>query len=107
MPRIIFTDSSGAARSIEAAPGQSLMEAARKHDIPGIVAECGGVCSCATCHVYVSEGFLERLDPPDDSEEALLEFLSDFRPHSRLSCQIQITEALDGLEVETPASQGD
>ncbi|MFN4099744.1 MAG: 2Fe-2S iron-sulfur cluster-binding protein [Pararhodobacter sp.] len=106
MPLITFRDYLGAARTIEAPTGLSLMEAARMNDIPGIVAECGGVCACATCHVYVSPDYLERLNPQTDSEAPLLEFLDDVRENSRLACQVQITEALDGLDVQTPETQG-
>ncbi len=106
MPDLIFTDCAGQTRGVSAPDGLSVMEAARQNQVPGIVAECGGVCACATCHVYVDEAWLARLDPPGPVEEALLEFLSDGRPNSRLSCQIVLTAALDGLSVRTPEHQG-
>lgn len=106
MPALTFTDALGQQRRVEAGEGLSVMEAARQNLVPGIVAECGGVCACATCHIYVDEGWLARLDPPGQVEEALLEFLSDGRPNSRLSCQIVLTAALDGLAVMTPETQG-
>lgn len=106
MPTIHFTDASGETRSVEAQVGHSLMETARNADIPGIVAECGGMCACATCHVYVAHEWLSKLTPPSDSEEPLLDFIDERQENSRLSCQIPITEELDGLEVTTPESQG-
>jgi 2Fe-2S ferredoxin len=81
------------------------MEAARRNGIPGIDAECGGVCACATCHVYVDSTFAPHLNPRTDCEEPMLQFLSDVRANSRLACQVEITDLLDGLEVETPESQ--
>lgn len=106
MPHVTFVDSAGVSRSVEAATGMSLMEAARDNDIPGIVAQCGGMCACATCHVYVDEQFLALLDGPDDNEEPLLDFIDDREANSRLACQIRLTPALDGICVRTPASQG-
>lgn len=105
MPNITFVDHEGVARTIAAEVGYSLMEVARMNDIPGIDADCGGVCACATCHVYVSETFLDRVGPLTDCEEPMLEFVEDMRENSRLSCQIQVTEDLDGLRLETPETQ--
>jgi ferredoxin, 2Fe-2S len=73
---------------------------------PGIVAECGGACSCATCHVHVDEAWSEKVGPPSPMEEDMLDFAFDVRPTSRLSCQIKVTDELDGLIVRTPAQQG-
>jgi 2Fe-2S ferredoxin len=81
------------------------METAIKNGIPGIEAECGGACSCSTCHVYVGEGWREATGEPAPMEEDMLDFAVDVRPNSRLSCQIKITEALDGLVVTTPERQ--
>jgi 2Fe-2S ferredoxin len=82
------------------------MTAAVKHGVEGIIGECGGVCMCATCHVYVREDYLDKLPPVMDTEEAVLEVTNAERqPNSRLSCQIKMTEALDGLTVTIPASQ--
>jgi len=105
MPSITFLDHGGAARTVSAEAGCSLMEVARMNDIPGIDADCGGMCACATCHVYVDEAFLARLNPRTDSEEPMLEFVDDMRETSRLACQIEVTDELDGLRVTTPASQ--
>lgn len=75
------------------------MEAAVDNEVVGIVAECGGACACATCHAYVSEPWLERLPPPEEMESAMLDAVAERRPNSRLTCQIELTRDLDGLEV--------
>lgn len=107
MPTVTFMDSFGQATTIEAAPGDTLMAAAVRHGVPGIVGECGGNASCATCHVYVDEGDRVRVGPPNDLEDDLLDLgVSDRRPSSRLSCQIVLTGELDRLVVRTPESQG-
>lgn len=86
--------------------GQSLMEAAVAANIDGIAADCGGTMTCATCHVYVREPFLAQLPAMSTDEDAMLDFTAaPRRPNSRLSCQIELTEALDGLTVDLPASQ--
>ena len=81
------------------------MEAAIDNDVPGIVAECGGSCSCATCHVYVNPEWAERLPPPDALEDGMLDCVIDRQPNSRLSCQIQVNDSLDGMHVRVPADQ--
>jgi 2Fe-2S ferredoxin len=81
------------------------MEAAVDSNVPGIVAECGGSCSCATCHVYVDESWLGRLEEPTQEESDLIEFLDGARPNSRLSCQILLSDDLDGLTLHIPESQ--
>jgi 2Fe-2S ferredoxin len=85
--------------------GWSLMEGAVKNLVPGIDADCGGACACATCHVYVDPAWLDKLPPKQEMEETMLDFAQDVRPNSRLSCQITVTPALDGLVVRTPKSQ--
>ncbi len=86
--------------------GTTVMAAALKNGIDGIVAECGGVCMCSTCHVFVDEKFLSRLLPAHDTEEAVLEISAvERQPHSRLSCQIKVTEELDGFIVRLPEKQ--
>ena len=105
MAKITFIDSSGAARAVEAQVGSTVMETAIKNGIPGIEAECGGACACATCHVYVDEAWREITGPPSPMEEDMLDFGYDVRANSRLSCQIKVTEALDGLVVITPPRQ--
>jgi len=106
MAKITFIDSSGAARAVEAQLGSTVMETAIKNGIPGIEAECGGACACATCHVYVDEPWMEVVGKPEQMEEDMLDFAFEVRPNSRLSCQIKVTPALDGLAVTTPPRQG-
>jgi ferredoxin, 2Fe-2S len=105
MAKITFIDSSGKARTVEAQPGSTVMETAIKNGIPGIEAECGGACACATCHVYVDEAWREQTGPPSPMEEDMLDFGFEVRANSRLSCQIKVTDALDGLVVATPERQ--
>lgn len=106
MAQITFTDHDGGERTVEAREGQTVMEVAIANDVPGIEAECGGGCSCATCHVYVDDAWSEVVGGPTPMEEDMLDFAFDVRPSSRLSCQIKITPALDGLKVTTPERQG-
>lgn len=106
MAKVIYIDSAGREHAVDAAAGDSVMATAVKNGVPGIVAECGGNCSCATCHVWVSEDFFPLVGPPNDMEEDLLDMgVSERRPSSRLSCQIPVTEELDGLTVEIPPEQ--
>jgi ferredoxin, 2Fe-2S len=105
MPKITFSDSSGAARTVEAEVGSTVMETAIRNNVPGIEAECGGACACATCHVYVDPVWQEKLPPKSDMEETMLDFAQELQPNSRLSCQIKVTPELDGLVVRTPKSQ--
>jgi 2Fe-2S ferredoxin len=106
MPKINYIEHDGKKRTVDAPVGTTVMENAIKNGIPGIVAECGGACSCATCHVHVDEAWTEKVGPPSPMEEDMLDFAFDVRPTSRLSCQIKVTEELDGLVVHTPAQQG-
>lgn len=105
MPKIIYIDSEGASREVEAKNGTSVMEAAVQNMIPGIDADCGGACACATCHVYVGEGWMEKLKDKDDMEDSMLDFAEDVQDNSRLSCQILMSDDLDGITVTTPESQ--
>ena len=105
MPKITYIDSAGTARAIDAEVGATVMETAIKNDVPGIEAECGGACACATCHVYVDEAWREMVGGPSPMEEDVLDFGYDVKPNSRLSCQIKVTDALDGLVVRTPERQ--
>jgi len=106
MPKVIYVNSAGASCEVEVPVGVSVMSAALKNGVDGIVGECGGVCMCSTCHVFVDENFFNRLPPAQDTEEAVLEISAEERkPNSRLSCQIKMTEALDGLIVRMPAKQ--
>ncbi|GLK75395.1 (2Fe-2S) ferredoxin [Methylopila jiangsuensis] len=106
MASITFIDQSGAERVVEARDGQTVMEAAVINDVPGIDADCGGACACATCHVYVDDAWREAVGAPSPMEEDMLDFAFDVRPSSRLSCQIKMSSALDGLRVTTPERQG-
>ncbi len=107
MVKINFRKTGEIERSVEVPAGTTLMEAARDNNVAGIVAECGGACACATCHVYVDEACLNQIPKMEDMEQDMLEFASDLDPlRSRLSCQIQITEDLDDLTVQIPANQG-
>lgn len=102
MIKVTFLGADGSSRVIEADEGVSLMEAAVKNGIPGIPADCGGACSCATCHVYFRQDWFDRLSPMAGDEEAMMESVDDPHPTSRLSCQVSLTSALDGLEVLVP-----
>lgn len=105
MTKLTFITASGAETIIDAVDGQSVMENAIRHNLEGILAECGGACACATCHVYVSKEFWETVGPPNEMEEAMLEFNEHRKPHSRLSCQIEVSPALEGLKLATPKTQ--
>ena len=106
MPKVTFVALGGSRRTIDAAIGDSVMATAVKNGVPGIVGECGGNLSCATCHVYVDEDFMTLVGPPNDLEDDMLDLaVSDRRTTSRLSCQIRVTGALDGLTVESPEEQ--
>jgi 2Fe-2S ferredoxin len=106
MVQITFIDSTGQSRSVEGEEGSTVMETAMKAGVPGIEAECGGACACATCHVYLDEAWAERVPKAQPMEEDMLDFAFDVRPTSRLSCQIRVTAAVDGLVVHTPERQG-
>ena len=105
MAKIIYVDHKGAEREIEVKSGLSVMEGAVKNNIPGIDADCGGACACATCHVYVDEAFMDKVGTPSAMEESMLDFAEGVKPNSRLSCQIKVSDALDGLRVTTPETQ--
>lgn len=105
MPKIIYIDHSGEERAVEAKNGETVMEAAIKNSIPGIDADCGGACACATCHVYVEEAFMDKVGQPEDMEQSMLDFAENVKSTSRLSCQISVRDELDGMKVTTPESQ--
>jgi 2Fe-2S ferredoxin len=105
MPTIHFQLPGGGVQSIDAKEGLSLMEAARAEGVPGIVAECGGIAACSTCHVYIDEAWREVVGPPDDDEALTLDLAPDVSDASRLSCQMTVTAEFDGLRVRVPAHQ--
>jgi 2Fe-2S ferredoxin len=105
MPKIVFAEPGGGRREIDAPLGITLMEVARQHGVQGVVAQCGGACMCATCHVYIDPAWAERLAPREEMEEGMLESAWEPRDNSRLSCQIHITADLDGLHVTVPKRQ--
>ena len=105
MPKITYIAFDGTKYEIEAPNGSTVMENAVKNMVPGIEAECGGACACATCHVYVDEAWAEKTGSPEPMEEDMLDFAYDVRPTSRLSCQIKVKPELDGLVVRVPERQ--
>ncbi len=105
MPQITYIEFNGTPHRLDVEPGLTLMHGARDNNIPGIAADCGGACVCGTCHVYIDEAWRERIGGRTAIESATIEFSSDVTPHSRLACQITITDALDGLVVRLPESQ--
>ncbi|MEU6192284.1 2Fe-2S iron-sulfur cluster-binding protein [Streptomyces sp. NPDC047061] len=106
MPTIHYICPDGSRRDVEAAAGLSVMEAAVKQGVPGLIAECGGAAACATCHVYVDEKFAAAVGEADDIEAEMLDdAMAERRPTSRLACQIEIGDALDGMEIEIAAVQ--
>jgi 2Fe-2S ferredoxin len=105
MAKITYIEHSGTEHAIEVKPGLTVMEGAVKNNVPGIDADCGGACACATCHVYVDAAWTDKVGKPSAMEESMLDFAEAVEPNSRLSCQIKVAEALDGLVVRMPASQ--
>ncbi len=109
MVKITFIDPDGKRHEVEAEEGMTLMEAAVKNMVPGIDADCGGACACATCHVYVDPAWQEKmaeLFERNEAEEDMLDFAFDVRENSRLSCQIRVTADMEGLELQVPEQQG-
>jgi 2Fe-2S ferredoxin len=105
LANITYIEHDGQEHVIDVKPGLSVMEGAVKNNIPGIDADCGGACACATCHVYVDPAWAGKTGTPTAMEESMLDFAENVEPTSRLSCQIKVTEALDGLIVRMPESQ--
>lgn len=106
MVKITYIAFDGARHEVEAENGSTVMENAIRNAVPGIEADCGGACACATCHVYVDENWTGKTGLPEAMEEDMLDFAFDVRPNSRLSCQIKVTDELDGLVVNLPEQQG-
>jgi 2Fe-2S ferredoxin len=107
MPKITYIEHGGREHRVQVPLGRSVMRGAVDNDVPGIDADCGGECACATCHVYVDDGWLAAtgLPVPGSQEASMLSFAALAQPNSRLSCQIKVTEALDGLIVRMPEGQ--
>jgi ferredoxin, 2Fe-2S len=105
MPRVTYIEFDGTAHTVAAAEGSSLMQTAVDNGIPGIDADCGGACACATCHVYVEESWREQVGRPDAIESSMLQLAEGRAENSRLSCQITLDDSLDGLTVRLPESQ--
>ena len=106
MVKVVYVEAGGARHEVDVKEGYSAMEGAVRHDIHGIVAECGGSMICATCHVYVDEAWTAKVGGPSGDESGMLEGAAcEVKPNSRLSCQIRVTDALDGLVVRMPESQ--
>jgi 2Fe-2S ferredoxin len=106
MTKITFIDPNGTSHETDASNGATVMETAIMNGVPGIIAECGGACTCATCHVYVDEAWTDVVGGPSVMEEDMLDFAWEVKPNSRLSCQIKVRDELDGLVLHVPARQG-
>ena len=105
MVKVTFIQHNGTEIETNGIPGMTVMETAVKNQVPGIDADCGGACACATCHVYVDPIWLGKVGVRNPMEEDMLDFAFDVRPESRLSCQIKVSDALDGLRVRVPEKQ--
>lgn len=105
MPTVTYIESDGTRHDVEVESGQNLMQAALDNLVPGILGDCGGVCSCATCHLYVDAAWRDRLPPRGDDERFLLEGVPDACEDSRLGCQIRVSDELDGLVLRLPEEQ--
>ncbi|MDQ0315636.1 2Fe-2S iron-sulfur cluster-binding protein [Amorphus orientalis] len=105
MAKITYITADDETFEVNAEPGSTVMENAVRNMVPGIEAECGGACACATCHVYVDEAWTEKTGSPSEMEEDMLDFAYDVQPNSRLSCQIRVSDELNGLVVRVPERQ--
>ena len=105
MPKITYKDHQGSTKTIEAENGLSVMECAIQNDIPGIDADCGGSMACATCHVYIDDKWFDKIPKAEDAEIDMIDMAFEPKKNSRLSCQIIVSDELDGLEVTTPEKQ--
>lgn len=106
MVMITYVQPDGVERAVDVPEGRSVMEGAVANDVAGIVAECGGSCSCATCHAYIDNDWMEIVGPPGEDEADMLEFASAPTSNSRLTCQIEVTSELEGLKLAIPDEQG-
>jgi ferredoxin, 2Fe-2S len=105
MAKITYIEFSGAKHELDVETGTSVMQGAVNHSIRGIIGDCGGACSCATCHCYVDAAWLDKVGTRSETEEMLLEEVVDPKPNSRLACQISVSDALDGLVIHLPSKQ--
>ena len=105
MPKITYQDTEGNSKTIDVENGLTVMEGAIQNDIPGIDADCGGSMACATCHVYVEEKWLDKLSKPEEAEVDMIDMAFEPKKNSRLSCQLIVSDELDGLKVTTPTQQ--
>ena len=105
MPKVTFKDNQGNSKTIEVDNGLTVMEGAVQNEVPGIDADCGGSMACATCHVYVEESWFNKLPKAEDGEVDMIDMAFEPKKNSRLSCQITVTDDLDGLVVTTPEKQ--
>ncbi len=105
MAKITFIQHDGVESTVTGVAGMTVMETAVKNQVPGIDADCGGACACATCHVYIEPGWEQKLNERSPMEEDMLDFAFDVRHNSRLSCQIKVSDAVDGLRVKVPEKQ--
>lgn len=105
MAKITYIEHDGRKHAVEVKAGLSVMEGAIRNNVPGIDADCGGACACATCHVYVDEAWREATGTPSAMEESMLDFAEEVEANSRLSCQIRVSDALNGLIVRLPENQ--
>jgi len=105
MAKITYIEHNGTEHVVDVENGMTVMEGAVKNMIPGIDADCGGACACATCHVYVDPSFMEKLGQAEGMEESMLDFAEEVKDNSRLSCQLTVDDSLDGLVVRMPKSQ--
>ena len=105
MPKIIYKDNQGNSKTIEVENGLSVMEGAIQNEVPGIDADCGGSMACATCHVYVEEKWLNKLPKAEDAEVDMIDMANEPKKNSRLSCQLIVSDELEGLTVTTPNKQ--
>ena len=106
MPKVTYIEFNGQEHTVEVEKGLSIMEGAVQNNVPGIDADCGGGMACATCHVYVNEEWLDKLPEKEDGEEDMLDMAFEPKQNSRLSCQILVSDELDGLTVSIPSKQG-
>jgi|TARA_Y100000310_G_scaffold57880_1_gene53036 2Fe-2S ferredoxin len=105
MPKITYIEHNGKSHTIDVAKELSVMEAAIQNNIPGIEADCGGACACATCHVYVDEKWFNKLKKKEEAEQDMLDMAFEPNSYSRLSCQLTVTDELDGMVVKMPSKQ--